>query len=77
MSRLHSMLFTDISSQRAINAFQKAGFWISKSRGTKHAGMTNGTRKITIPRHQRLNPYTLKGIIRDAGLTDQEFNTFV
>lgn len=66
------MLFTDVSSQRAINAFQKAGFWISK-KGGKHTGMTNGTRKIIIPRHPRINPYTLKAIIRDAGLTDEEF----
>ena len=66
------MLFADISSQRTINAFQKAGFWISK-RGGKHIGMTDGTRKIIIPRHPRINPYTLKVIIRDAGLTDEEF----
>lgn len=67
------MLFTDVSSDRAIKVFEKAGFWISKSHGKKHTGMTNGKRKITIPRHSRLNPYTLKGIIRDSGLTDSEF----
>lgn len=67
------MLFTDVSSRRAIAAFKKAGFWITKSRGKKHTGMTDGTRKITIPRHGRLNPYTLRGIIRDAGFTDEEF----
>ncbi len=67
------MLFTDVSSLRAIRAFEKAGFWVSTTRGNKHAGMTNGTRKITIPRHSRLNPYTLEAIIRDAGLTDLDF----
>ena len=66
------MLFTDVSHDRAIKAFQKAGFWISRS-GGKHTGMTDGRRKITIPRHNRLNPYTLKGIIRDAGLLDEKF----
>lgn len=66
------MLFTDISSQRAVKIFSKIGFWISKA-GGKHIGMTNGSRKIVIPRHSRLNPYTLKAIIRDAGLTDDEF----
>lgn len=65
------MLFTDISSERAINVFKKADFWISRE--GKHTGMTNGTRRIIIPRHSRLNPYTLKAIIRDAGLTDAEF----
>lgn len=67
------MLFTDVSHNRAVNAFQKASFWIAQTFGKKHTGMTNGTRKITIPRHSRLNPYTLKGLIRDAGLTDEQF----
>ncbi len=66
-------LFTDISEERAIRAFQKAGFWILKSHGSKHIVMTDGAHRITIPRHPRVNPYTLKGIIRDAGLRDHEF----
>ncbi|KKU50527.1 MAG: hypothetical protein A3H71_01310 [Candidatus Sungbacteria bacterium RIFCSPLOWO2_02_FULL_48_13b] len=70
------MLFTDVSSERAIKVFEKSGFWISRNSG-KHFGMTNGTRKIIIPRHTRLNPYTLKGAIRDAGLTDEEFKALL
>ena len=70
------MLFTDVSSKRVVKALEKNGFWISKTRG-KHIGMTNGTRKVTIPRHSRLNPYTLKAIIRDAGLRDEEFKKFL
>lgn len=67
------MLFTDVSYNRAKTAFAKAGFWVLKS-GGKHMGMSDGKRKIIIPRYARLNPYTLKGIIRDAGLTDEEFS---
>ena len=66
------MLFTDISYRRAVKALEKAGFWVSRQSG-KHAGMTDGRRKVVVPRHARLNPYTLKGIVRDAGLTDDEF----
>jgi predicted RNA binding protein YcfA (HicA-like mRNA interferase family) len=66
------MLFTDVSSERAVRAFKKVGFFISKV-GSRHIGMSDGRRKITVPRHKRLNPYTLKGIIRDVGLTDEEF----
>lgn len=65
------MLFTDVSFERVVNALEKVGFWISRE--GKHIGMANGKRKIIIPRHRRLNPYTLKGIIRDAGFTDEEF----
>ncbi|MBI5101969.1 MAG: type II toxin-antitoxin system HicA family toxin [Nitrospirae bacterium] len=65
------MLFTDVSSERAVRAFSKAGF-IIVTRG-KHIGMSDGTHRITIPGHNRLNPYTLKTIIKDAGLTDEQF----
>lgn len=71
------MLFTDLSSERITKAFERAGFWILKTRSKKHIGMSNGKRKITIPRHNQINPYTLKGIIRDAGLTDEEFKKLI
>ena len=66
-------LFTDVSEERAVRAFTKAGFWILKTHGAKHITMTDGAHRITIPRHSRINPYTLKAIIRSAGLTDDEF----
>jgi len=71
------MLFTDLSSEKIVRAFEKVGFWILKTHSKKHIGMSNGKRKITIPRHNRVNPYTLKGIIRDAGLTDEEFKKLI
>ena len=65
------MLFTDVSAERVVRALGKAGFNII-TRG-KHIGMSDGTYRITIPDHKRLNPYTLKAIIKDAGLTDEQF----
>ena len=32
-----------------------------------------GFRIITIPRHNSVNAFTMGGIVRDAGLTDEEF----
>jgi predicted RNA binding protein YcfA (HicA-like mRNA interferase family) len=69
------MLFTDVSTERAIRAFSKIGFKIVTS--GKHFGMSDGTHRIIIPNHKRLNPYTLKAIIKDAGLTDEEFKKLV
>lgn len=69
------MLFTDVSAERAVRTFGKVGFKIV-TRG-KHIGMSDGTHRITIPDHKRLNPYTLKAIIKDAGLTDDEFKDFL
>ena len=65
------MLFTDLSSERVVRAFSKVGFKIIKE--GKHIGMSDGVHHLTIPRHKRINPYTLRGIIKDAGLTDDEF----
>jgi predicted RNA binding protein YcfA (HicA-like mRNA interferase family) len=65
------VLFTDVSAERAVRAFSKVGFRIV-TRG-KHIGMSDGTHRITIPDHKRLNPFTLKSIIKDAGLTDEQF----
>lgn len=65
------MLFTDVSAERAVRAFSKVGFKIV-TRG-KHIGMSDGFHRITIPDHKRLNPYTLKAIIKDAGLADEQF----
>jgi len=66
------VLFTDISSERAVRAFSKVGFRIV-TRG-KHIGMSDGIHRITIPEHKRLNPYTLETIIEDAGFADEKFN---
>ena len=65
------MLFTDVSAERAVRALRKVGFKVV-TRG-KHIGMSDGVHRITIPDHNRLNPYTLRAIIKDAGLTDDDF----
>lgn len=43
----------------------------------KHIGMSDGVHRVTIPRHKRVNPYTLKSIINDAGLTDEQFKELI
>ena len=35
--------------------------------------MTDGTRIVTIPRHDPVDAFTMGGIVRDAGLTVQRF----
>ena len=55
----------------AIRALKKTGFWISRQ--GKHISMTDGVHKVTIPRHNPINPYTMAAIVRDAGLTEEEF----
>lgn len=51
------MFFTDVSSERVARAFMKKGFKIVG--GKKHIVMSDGAHFVTIPRHKRINPYTL------------------
>jgi len=55
----------------AVRALERAGF--SVVRQGKHIVMSNGARILTIPRHSPVNAFTLGGIVRDAGLTVEQF----
>jgi predicted RNA binding protein YcfA (HicA-like mRNA interferase family) len=55
----------------AIRALEKAGFRVVRQ--GKHAVMSDGTRILTIPRHNPVNAFTMGGIVRDAGLSVEEF----
>ncbi len=60
-----------VNHEQAVRALQKAGFWVERQ--GKHIVMTDGIRILTIPRANPINAYTMGGIIRDAGLTVEEF----
>jgi len=56
----------------AVRALEKAGFWVARQ--GKHIVMTDGTRIVTVPRHNPVNAFTMGGIARDAGLTLDAFS---
>ena len=60
-----------VNHHDVVRALQKAGFVIARQ--GKHIVMSNGTRILTIPRHNPVNAFTLGGIVRDAGLTVEQF----
>ena len=60
-----------INHERAVRALEKAGFRMVRQ--GKHTVMSNGVRILTIPRHNPINAITMGGIVRDAGLTIEEF----
>ncbi|MGB7554862.1 MAG: type II toxin-antitoxin system HicA family toxin [Candidatus Korobacteraceae bacterium] len=60
-----------ISHLQAVRALGKAGFRILRQ--GKHIVMTDGQRILTIPRHNPVNAFTMGGIIRDAGLSIEQF----
>ncbi|HHT9109469.1 MAG TPA: type II toxin-antitoxin system HicA family toxin [Candidatus Wunengus sp. YC63] len=60
-----------VNHQRAVKAFEKVGFRITRQ--GKHITMTDGKRIITIPRANPVNSFTMAGIVKDAGLSIEEF----
>ena len=60
-----------INHLNAVRALEKAGFRILRQ--GKHIVMSDGIRILTIPRHNPVNAFTMGGIVRDAGLTAEQF----
>ena len=64
-----------VNHRDAVRALEKAGFRVVRQ--SKHVVMTDGTRILTIPRHNPVNAYTMGGIVRDAGLTVDRFRNLL
>ncbi|MGH7598423.1 MAG: type II toxin-antitoxin system HicA family toxin [bacterium] len=60
-----------INHLQALKALEKAGFHIARQ--GKHIVMSDGVHFVTVPRHNPVNAFTMAGIVRDAGLTIDEF----
>ena len=55
----------------AVRALEKLGFRIIRQSG--HIVMSNGETRLTIPRANPVDAYTMGAIASDAGLTPAEF----
>ena len=60
-----------VNHLQAVKALEKAGFKIVRQ--GKHIVISDGSRILTIPRNNPVNAYTMGGIVRDAGLSVEEF----
>jgi predicted RNA binding protein YcfA (HicA-like mRNA interferase family) len=64
-----------ISHTRAVKAFERAGFEVIRQSG--HITMSDGRVTIVIPRNNPVNAYTMFGIVRDSGLTIEQFRALL
>jgi predicted RNA binding protein YcfA (HicA-like mRNA interferase family) len=64
-----------LNHQRTVKAFKKTRFWIVRQ--GKHIAMTNSDRIATIPTANPVDAYTMAGIVRDAGLSIDEFKNLL
>ena len=60
-----------VNHLNAVRALEKIGFRIVRQ--GKHIVMTDGTRVVIIPRHNPVNAITMGNIVRDLGLTNDQF----
>lgn len=60
-----------VNHLRAVSALRKTGFTIDRQ--GKHIFMSKGPRKVVVPRNNPVDAYTMAAIVRDAGLTIEEF----
>lgn len=60
-----------ISEDQAVRALKKAGFVVLRQ--GKHVVMSNGQVRLTVPRHNPINAYTMGAIAADAGFSPEEF----
>jgi predicted RNA binding protein YcfA (HicA-like mRNA interferase family) len=61
-----------ISGHEAVRAFEKLGFRRVRQRGS-HVVLRRGDKGCVIPMHKSLAAGTLRGAIRQAGVTVEQF----
>ena len=68
--------FANLKPREVVRALPKAGFQLHETSGS-HVHLKHPTRsgRITVPYHERfdLPKHIVKSIVRQAGLTNQEF----
>ena len=61
------------SGQEAIRAFQKLGYQLDHQTGSHIILRHPQMRRLTVPNHRELAKGILRALIREAGLTKEEF----
>ena len=62
----------DISGTEAVRALERLGFSVIRQAGS-HVRLTQGDRRVTVPMHRNLVVGTLQSILRQAGVSLDDF----
>jgi predicted RNA binding protein YcfA (HicA-like mRNA interferase family) len=60
-----------VNHLRAVKALEKAGFRIDRQ--SKHIFMSRGSLHVVVPRSNPVDAYTMGAIVRDAGMSLEQF----
>ena len=61
------------SGQDAVRAFQRLGYQVDHQTGSHIILRHPQMRRLTVPNHRELAKGTLRALIREAGITKEEF----
>ena len=61
-----------VSGADAVRALQRLGFEIARQRGS-HIVMRRGLAGCVVPNHREIKTGTLAGVLRQAGISAEEF----
>lgn len=62
----------DISGTEAVRALERLGFSVIRQAGS-HIRLAQGDRRVTVPMHRNLVVGTLQSILRQAGVSLDDF----
>ena len=63
-----------VSARECIKALEHAGFYFARQNGSHITLRRNSPpNRVTVPNHKQITPGTLKSILKQAGLTVDEF----
>ena len=61
-----------ISGREAIKVFERMGFQVARQRGS-HVVLRRGSHGCVVPKHKELKAGTLVGILKQAGVSQEDF----
>lgn len=62
----------DVTGPEAVRVLRRLGFAVTRQEGS-HIRMTKGALHVTVPNHHPILPKTLQCVLRQAGVTLEEF----
>lgn len=61
-----------VSGRKAVKALERLGFVLIRQKGS-HTILRRGSRGCVVPMHREINPWTLSGVLKLAGVEPEEF----
>ena len=61
-----------VSGSEAVRALQRLGFEVTRQKGS-HIVMRRGSSGCVVPNHREIKVGTLSGVLRQAGVSAEEF----